>query len=95
MAMDGEARERLIIWLRKRMDEYGIKVKDLKEPVVKAPALAVAPKEAPAKYRDTKGHSWDGNGAQPDWLNHAVSLGLSPAFFEIPPPASRHAYARG
>jgi DNA-binding protein H-NS len=94
MAMDGEARERLIIWLRKRMDEYGIKLSDLKDkPVAQAPALAMAPKQGPAKYRDAKGHTWDGSGARPDWLNHAVSLGLSPSFFEVTPSAGRQSHA--
>ncbi|WP_407672635.1 DNA-binding protein [Paraburkholderia gardini] len=56
---DGEARERLIIWIRRRMEEFGITVD----------ALATSIEQDVANrpvYRDAKGNDWNGVGAMPD-----------------------------
>jgi DNA-binding protein H-NS len=71
---DAEARERLIRWIRKRMDEFNISVDDL------AAALS-----APA-YRDAAGHEWDGQGEMPTWLKAATSAGANPEFFRVAKP---------
>jgi DNA-binding protein H-NS len=86
MAMDGEARDRLIIYMRRRMAEYGIKLSDLKDKPVAKPTTVSTKPERPVKYRDTKGHTWDGVGERPQWLTHAMNLGLSPSFFEVAKP---------
>jgi DNA-binding protein H-NS len=68
--LEGEARERLIRWLRRRMDEVGITVEDLA-------ASLLADRQAPSAvlYRDALGHTWDGQGELPDWLRRAVAAG--------------------
>ncbi|MFC0577613.1 H-NS histone family protein [Paraburkholderia solisilvae] len=64
---DGEARERLIVWIRRRMDEYGISIEDL--------AAALTEDAATPKYRDAYGNTWDGKGERPDWLTRAINAG--------------------
>ncbi|MFM0738830.1 H-NS family nucleoid-associated regulatory protein [Paraburkholderia xenovorans] len=69
---DGNARERLIVWIRRRMDEYGISMEALGE------ALEADAAEARAiKYRDAFGNSWNGQGEKPDWLARAIYAGQS------------------
>ncbi|HVE10507.1 MAG TPA: H-NS family nucleoid-associated regulatory protein [Paraburkholderia sp.] len=64
---DGEARERLILWIRHRMEEYGISVEAL--------AAALTADAATPRYRDAFGNSWDGTGDRPDWLTRAINAG--------------------
>jgi DNA-binding protein H-NS len=74
--LEGEARERLIRWLRRRMDEYGITVEAVAESIA-------ADKEAerPILYRDAMGNTWDGYGDPPDWLRRAVAAGQHMDFY--------------
>ncbi len=65
--LDGEARERLILWIRRRMDEYGITLDDLD--------AAIALAEAQPMYRDAYGNTWDGKGDRPSWLTRAIHAG--------------------
>lgn len=74
--VDGEARERLIIWIRKRMDEFGITLDALE-------ASIEAEKAHPPLYRDAKGNDWNGVGQMPDWLKAAKNAGVDPEFFRI------------
>ena len=46
--LDGQARERLVLWIRRRMDEFGITLEALEEALI---ADAAVP-----KYRDAFGH---------------------------------------
>ena len=64
---DGQSRERLILWIQRRMEEYGISFDDL--------AAAIRADEARPKYRDAFGNSWDGTGDRPDWLTRAINAG--------------------
>jgi DNA-binding protein H-NS len=64
---DGEARERLLVWIRRRMEEYGITLDDL--------AAAIEADAAVPKYRDAYGNTWDGTGDRPDWLTRAIHAG--------------------
>jgi DNA-binding protein H-NS len=76
---DGEARERLIIWIRKRMEEFGITVE----------AIAASMREEaahPPLYRNARGEEWNGAGDMPDWLIAAKNAGVSPDFFRIEHP---------
>lgn len=73
---DGEARERLIVYLRKRMAEFGI------TPQALADSIQHDLDHAP-QYRDARGHEWNGRGAMPDWLQAASHAGVSPEFFRI------------
>jgi DNA-binding protein H-NS len=70
--LDGNARERLILWIRRRMDEYGITLEALEE------ALQADSEAARAvKYRDAYGNTWDGQGDKPEWLARAIYAGQS------------------
>ena len=74
--LDGEARERLIRWLRRRMDEYGITVEAVAESI-----SADKQAERPILYRDAMGNTWDGHGDPPDWLRRAVAAGQQMDFY--------------
>ncbi|HEY1610213.1 MAG TPA: H-NS histone family protein [Paraburkholderia sp.] len=65
--LDGEARERLILWIRRRMEEYGITLDDLAE--------SIAESEKQPMYRDAFGNTWDGQGDVPQWLTRYVHAG--------------------
>lgn len=65
--LDGQARERLILWIRRRMEEFGISLEVLEAAII---ADAATP-----KYRDAYGNVWDGTGERPDWLTRAINAG--------------------
>jgi len=65
--LDGEARDRLIVWLQHRMDEFGITPETL--------AQAIAEADAQPEYRDAFGNIWDGKGEMPEWLLRAIHAG--------------------
>lgn len=70
--LDGEARERLIRWIRHRMDEFGITLAALEQSLeddIQA--------EETASYRDAWGNIWNGSGDLPQWLQRAVAAGQS------------------
>lgn len=73
---DGNARERLIAWIRRRMDDYGITIEVLGESL-EADANAVRA----VMYRDAYGNTWDGHGDKPDWLARAIYAGQNLDFF--------------
>jgi DNA-binding protein H-NS len=74
--LEGEARERLIRWLRRRMDEYGITVEAVAQSI-----SADKQEERPVLYRDAMGNTWDGYGDLPDWLRRAVAAGQQIDFY--------------
>jgi DNA-binding protein H-NS len=76
---DAEARERLILWIRRRMDEFGITIEALSQAC-----------EAPV-YRDARGNEWAGDGDVPDWLKAAENTGVDREFFRV---QSRPQHAR-
>jgi DNA-binding protein H-NS len=73
---DGEALERLTIWLRRRMEEFGITLEALAESIQRD--IDHAP-----QYRDAHGNEWNGLGDMPDWLRAARNAGVNPEFFRI------------
>lgn len=73
---DGEARERLIVWIRRRMAEFGITPQALAESIQQDRDLA-------PRYRDARGNEWNGQGEMPSWLKAASNAGVSPEFFRI------------
>lgn len=75
---EGEARERMILWIRRRMAEYNIGIEQLE-----ASIEADQPKILTPKYRDAMGNVWDGQGDMPSWLQRAQNAGLSIDFFLI------------
>lgn len=68
--LDGNARERLIVWIRRRMDEYGITMEALADSI-EADKAAIPV----VMYRDAFGNTWDGRGDKPDWLARAIYAG--------------------
>lgn len=77
---EGEARERMILWIRRRMAEYGIGIEQLEASIELD--LDLEKSRAP-KYRDAQGNVWDGQGEMPSWLRRAQNAGLSIDFFLI------------
>ncbi len=65
--LDGEARKRLIVWIRRRMDEYGITLEELE--------TALAESARQPKYCDAYGNTWNGQGEMPAWLLRAIHAG--------------------
>jgi DNA-binding protein H-NS len=68
--INGEARDRLIRWLRRRMEEYGIT-----DEALAASVQADNRAAREVQYRDAYGNTWDGQGDLPDWLRRAVAAG--------------------
>ncbi|BCF95231.1 H-NS histone family protein [Paraburkholderia largidicola] len=75
---DGEARDRLIIWIRRRMEEFRI------TPQALADSIQHDLDHTPL-YRDARGNEWNGLGDTPHWLRAAQSAGVDPDFFRIAP----------
>ncbi|MCC8405931.1 H-NS histone family protein [Paraburkholderia sp. MMS20-SJTN17] len=69
---DENLRERMIAWIRRRMDDYNITMEALAESL-EADANAVPQ----VLYRDAFGNTWDGHGDKPAWLARAIHAGQS------------------
>jgi DNA-binding protein H-NS len=74
--VDGEARERLIVWMRDRMERAGITLEALERELIADTRAAFA-----VQYRDAYGNTWDGAGVMPTWLTRAVAAGQSVEHF--------------
>ncbi|CAH2806641.1 MAG: DNA-binding protein H-NS [uncultured Paraburkholderia sp.] len=68
--LDGNTREHLVVWIRRRMDEYGITIEALAESIE-----TDANAKRAVMYRDAFGNTWDGHGDKPDWLARAIYAG--------------------
>jgi DNA-binding protein H-NS len=68
--LDGEARDRLIRWILRRMDEFGITLTALAQSVEED-----LQSERAVCYRDAWGNTWNGDGELPEWLQRAVAAG--------------------
>jgi hypothetical protein len=73
---DGEARDRLIIWICRRMEEFGITI----EPLAASLQYDVY---HPPLYRDARGNERNGLGDMPDWIRAAKNAGVNSDFFRI------------
>ena len=82
--VDGEARERLIVWMRRRMEEFGITLDALEASIQEE-------LDHPPLYRDARGNDWNGVGDMPDWLKAAKHAGVDPDFFRVAPEHKREA----
>lgn len=77
--MDERKRDSMIVYLRHRMDEFGISSDDL------ASFLAAAPVDSgTGRYRSAGGDTWSGEGEMPQWLKQATCAGQSIGHFELP-----------
>jgi len=70
--LEGEARERLILWLKRRMQECDITI-DALQNALQQDIEAVKR----IRYRDAWGNTWTGEGELPEWLCRAVAAGQS------------------
>ncbi|MFM0406324.1 H-NS family nucleoid-associated regulatory protein [Paraburkholderia dipogonis] len=66
---DAQTRERLILWIRRRMDECGITESALQ--------AALENDQRQLRYQDAFGNVWSGDGELPAWLKRAVAAGQS------------------
>jgi DNA-binding protein H-NS len=90
--MDELVRERIILYIKRRMKEYGVTAEHLVPPPdEQAETAAAIPKTASTQpvptpghiqYADAAGNSWDGAGPMPEWLQRAVHAGQSVDFFK-------------
>ncbi|RKT10594.1 H-NS histone family protein [Paraburkholderia sp. RAU2J] len=80
--VDGEARDRLIIWIRRRMEEFGITIQALADSIQHD-------LDHPPLYRDARGNEWNGLGDHPHWLRAAQNAGVDPEFFRVEQPPAR------
>lgn len=78
--MDEEKRQRIIAYIRHRMDEYNISLEHLAESIAEDKK-----KIKPILFRDAYGNTWDGEGDMPDWLKRAVHAGQSIEHFMVGP----------
>ncbi|QYD69828.1 H-NS histone family protein [Paraburkholderia edwinii] len=75
--LEGEARERMIRWILRRMKECCITFDALEQ------ALDDEVREREAiRYRDAYGNTWTGAGDMPTWLRRAVAAGQSIEHFQ-------------
>jgi len=74
--LDGEARDRLVIWLRRRMAEFGI------TPEALASSIEADAVHAPV-YHNAHGNEWNGKGNIPEWLAAPKHAGVDPDFFHV------------
>jgi DNA-binding protein H-NS len=82
--MDEMKRDRIVAYLRHRMEEFGIKPEDLApDPVSKASVESKQP--GVDRYRSANGDRWDGEGEMPEWLRRAISAGQSIDHFAVSP----------
>jgi DNA-binding protein H-NS len=85
--MDEMKRDRIVAYLRHRIEEFGIRLEDLApEPVATAPLKV----QGADRYRSANGDRWDGEGEMPEWLRRAISAGQSIDHFEVTPAQHAH-----
>jgi len=68
-----------ILWVRMQMVRSGISYDDL----VQAGCFGASIVSPTVCYRNADGHSWDGRGDMPDWLQRAVNSGQSIEHFRV------------
>jgi DNA-binding protein H-NS len=81
--LGGEARERMILWIKNRMAEFDIGIEQLEASIEADKVEILTP-----TYRDASGNSWDGQGEMPTWLKRAQNAGVAIDFF-LDSPAER------
>lgn len=74
-----------ILWVKSQMAKHGIAIDDL---IAAGCFAATTPTMGsgdvqPLRYKDAEGHTWDGRGRLPDWLQRAVNAGQSVDHFKI------------
>jgi DNA-binding protein H-NS len=79
------ARADAILWVKSQMAKHGIAVENLVAAGCFAAATSTTShqKVHPIRFRDAGGHSWDGQGDLPEWLQRAVNAGQSVDHFRV------------
>ncbi|SOZ36212.1 conserved hypothetical protein [Cupriavidus neocaledonicus] len=73
-----------ILWVKSQMAKHGIAIDDLVAAgCFAATTPATSQKVRPARFRDAAGHSWDGHGDLPEWLQRAVNAGQTTDHFRV------------
>jgi DNA-binding protein H-NS len=76
--MDERKRDSMVAYLRRRMQEFGIKAADLASAIASDQSMQTG-----ARYRSATGDTWKGEGEMPQWLKQAISAGQSVEHFKI------------
>jgi len=74
-----------ILWVKSQMARHSIAVDDLVAAGCFGRSTQTANPQgaSPFRYKDAEGHTWDGSGNLPDWLQRAVNAGQSVDHFRI------------
>jgi len=73
-----------ILWVKSAVARHGITLQQLEQAGCFASSGESGTKSAKsAKYIDASGHSWDGSGGVPEWLQRAINAGQSMDHFRI------------
>ncbi|SOY71793.1 conserved hypothetical protein [Cupriavidus phytorum] len=80
-ALDLRERANAILWVKSQMARHGITPEALE--AAGCFSVAQAMQTTQVCYRDAHGHTWDGKGNIPDWLQRAVNAGQSVEHFRV------------
>lgn len=72
-----------VLWVKSQMARHGITADDLVSAGCFEEQFAEPKAALRAQYKDAVGHSWNGEGAVPDWLQRAVNAGQSVEHFKV------------
>lgn len=72
-----------ILWVKSQMARHGITAEDLLSAGCFGECSVEPNGKARAQYKDATGHSWDGEGTLPEWLQRAVNAGQSVEHFKV------------
>ncbi|WP_455286550.1 H-NS family nucleoid-associated regulatory protein [Cupriavidus necator] len=83
-ALDLRERANAILWVKSQMARHGITPEALEAAgCFPKSNVAQAMQATQVCYRDAQGHTWDGKGNVPDWLQRAVNAGQSVEHFRV------------
>lgn len=76
-----------VLWIKSQIAKHGITYDGLLAAGCFGHSESGGPCQAAGaiRYRDATGHTWDGTGDLPNWLQRAVNAGQSIEHFEVVP----------
>lgn len=77
------ARAEAILSVRSAIARHGISFEQLESAGCFTPGQSDEIFEKTVRYKDAQGHTWNGAGVLPDWLQRAVNAGQSIEHFKI------------
>lgn len=78
-----QARAAAVVWIKTAVVRHGITIEQLVAAGCFSHAEANTKSDKHSKYMDANGHSWDGSGPVPEWLQRAVNAGQSMEHFRV------------